>query len=340
MDKTPLVSIVCITYNHERFIRDALDGFVMQKTNFPFEILVHDDASTDGTAGIIREYESKYPDLFRCVYQTENQWGKKSPWKDILFPMVRGKYVALNEGDDYWTDENKLQKQIDFMESHPDFAVCFHPVTVHWDDGSKPDTLFPDEKTRFYKTELELKDLLRHNFIQTNSVVYRWRFHQDPLSLMPDDILPGDWFLHLLHAQVGRIGFLNDVMSVYRRHSGGIWTGAEQTSQWYERCGTASVRFWIEIQRHFSHDCSRQIKETALLTKICLQNAGKEGALSELANVYPDMPDFPHFARLKVVLYSVLRRFVFGKARKHIRQRTDFLKKYIRFSRGAYDKQN
>ena len=340
MSKNPLLSIVCTTYNHARFIRDALDGFVMQKTDFPFEVLINDDASTDGTADIIREYESKYPDLFRCVYQTENQWGKKSPWTDILFPMVRGKYVALNEGDDYWTDENKLQKQVDFMESHPDFSVCFHPVTVHWDDGSEPDYVFPSAKERFYKTELELNDLLHHNFIQTNSVVYRWRFHTDSLDLLPNNILPGDWFLHLLHAQTGKIGFLPDVMSVYRRNSGGIWTNAGESPQWYERCGTGTVRFWIEIQRHFSHDCSRQINETALLTKICLQNAGKKEALAELANLCPDMPDFPHFARLKVVLYSILRRFVFGKARKQIRQRTDFLKKYIHFNRGAYVKQN
>ena len=131
MSQNPLVSIVCITYNHERFIRDALDGFVMQKTNFPFEILINDDASTDKTADIIREYEAKYPNLFRCVYQTENQWGKKDVCRDILYPMIRGQYVALCEGDDYWTDPLKLQKQVDFMESHPDFYICFHPVIMH-----------------------------------------------------------------------------------------------------------------------------------------------------------------------------------------------------------------
>lgn len=340
MVETPLVSIICITYNHVRFIRDALDGFVMQKTNFPFEILVHDDASTDGTADVIREYEAKYPDLFRCVYQTENQWGKKDPCKDFLFPMVQGKYVALNEGDDYWTDENKLQKQVDFMESHPDFSVCFHPVTVHWDDNSKPDSIFPSEKNRFYKTELILDDLLKRNFIQTNSVLYRWRFHQDPLSLMPDDILPGDWFLHLLHAQVGKIGFLNDVMSVYRRHRGGIWTEAEQTSRWFIRCGMPCIRFWQNMQKRFGIDCSSQINDMALLTELCLSKAGQIDALSELKNIYPDIPDFLRFSRLKVFLYSLMTPFVFGKVKKHIRQRKRFLKKYIRFRRGAYDKQN
>ncbi|MBS6474290.1 MAG: glycosyltransferase [Acetobacter sp.] len=313
MDKTPLVSIVCITYNHERFIRDALDGFVMQKTNFPFEILVHDDASTDGTADVIREYEAKYPDLFRCVYQTENQWGKKDPCKDFLFPMVQGKYVALNEGDDYWTDENKLQKQVDFMES---------------------------EKSRFYKTELILDDLLKRNFIQTNSVLYRWRFHQDPLSLMPDDILPGDWFLHLLHAQVGKIGFLNDVMSVYRRHRGGVWTEAEQTTQWYTRYGIPCVRFWQNMQKRFGIDCSSQINDMALLTELCLSKAGQIDALSELKNIYPDIPDFPRFIRLKILLYSLMIPFMFGEARKKIRRQKRFLKKFIKFGENSYGKQN
>lgn len=333
MIQNPLLSIVCITYNHARFIRDALDGFVMQKTNFPFEILVNDDASTDGTADIVREYESKYPDLFRCVYQTENQWGKKSPWKDILFPMARGKYVALCEGDDYWTDENKLQKQVDFMESHPDFSVCFHPVTVHWDDGSEPDYVFPNAKERFYKTELELQDLLRHNFIQTNSVVYRWRFHQDPLSLFPNNILPGDWFLHLLHAQTGKIGFLPDVMAVYRRNQGGIWTEAERTPRWFVRCGIPFVRFWQNMQNQFNLDCSAKIKDAAFLTKLCLARTGQKDALAELMAVCPDIPEMPRFVKLKLFLYTIAKPFTAKKLRKEISRRKNFLKKIIRLQK-------
>ena len=249
------LSIVCITYNHERFIRDCLEGFVMQKTNFPFEILINDDASTDKTADIIREYEAKYPHLFRCVYQTENQWGKKNVLTDILFPMVQGKYLALCEGDDYWTDPLKLQKQVDFLDASPDFSVCFHPVVVHWNDNSKPDSIFPSEKERFHKTELALKDLLDHNFIQTNSVVYRWRFHLDSLELIPSHILPADCFLHLLHAQVGKIGFLPDVMAVYRRNQGGIWNGAGKKPEWFIRCGMSMVHFYLAVQKQFGKNC-------------------------------------------------------------------------------------
>jgi len=121
-DIEPLVSICCITYNHENYIRDAIEGFLMQKTSFPIEIIIHDDASTDNTAQIIKEYEDKYPDLFCNIFQNENQWSKGggSIYARFLYPQARGKYIALCEGDDYWTDPLKLQKKVDFMEVNPD----------------------------------------------------------------------------------------------------------------------------------------------------------------------------------------------------------------------------
>lgn len=112
----PLVSISCITYNHVSYIRQCLDGFLMQKTDFPFEIVVHDDASTDKTAEIVREYEKKYPNIIKPIYELENQYSKPGiSINDITFPYLRGKYIALCEGDDYWIDENKLQMQVDFL---------------------------------------------------------------------------------------------------------------------------------------------------------------------------------------------------------------------------------
>jgi len=123
-DTVPLVSISCITYNHENFIRDAIEGFLMQKTTFPVEILVHDDASTDKTASIVREYEEQYPHLIKPIYQTENQYSKRDGSIDrIQRGRARGKYVALCEGDDYWTDPLKLQKQVDFLENNPDYGL-------------------------------------------------------------------------------------------------------------------------------------------------------------------------------------------------------------------------
>lgn len=126
------VSVLCIAYNHEKYIRKCLDGFVMQKTNFKFEVIVHDDASTDNTKQIIEEYNQKYPEIFVPIYETENQFSKKiAIIDDIMFPVSKGKYIAMCEGDDYWCDENKLQMQYDFMESHPECSACFTNTVIH-----------------------------------------------------------------------------------------------------------------------------------------------------------------------------------------------------------------
>lgn len=126
-----MVSIRCTAYNHEKYIRDALEGFVMQKTNFRFEAIVHDDASTDGTAAIIREYAEKYPDIIKPIYETENQYSKHDgSLTKIMNEACKGKYIALCEGDDYWIEPYKLQKQVDFLESSPDYSMCWTDAFV------------------------------------------------------------------------------------------------------------------------------------------------------------------------------------------------------------------
>ena len=124
MTGDPLVSIRCMVYNHEPYLRQCLDGFVMQKTTFPFEAVVHDDASTDGSAAVIREYAEKYPDIIKPVYETENQYTKGTLGRvlsDATHPNT--KYIAFCEGDDYWTDPEKLQIQVDFLENHPEYTM-------------------------------------------------------------------------------------------------------------------------------------------------------------------------------------------------------------------------
>ena len=150
-----LVSIWCVTYNHELYIRDAIEGFLSQKTSFKYEIIIHDDASTDRTAEIIREYEQKHPNLMQCIYQTENQFVKNQPsiewlWK-IQFDNCKGKYIAICEGDDYWIDTKKLQLQVDYLEMHPECIMTAHnvidlnhrnhtvsPVNLYLEDGVVP----------------------------------------------------------------------------------------------------------------------------------------------------------------------------------------------------------
>ena len=127
-----MVSICCITYNQASYIRDALEGFVNQKTDFAYEVLIHDDASNDGTADIIREYADRYPDLIFPILQTENQYSKglTNVSGTFNFPRARRKYIAMCEGDDYWTDDRKLQKQVDYLEANPGCSLCFHSAKV------------------------------------------------------------------------------------------------------------------------------------------------------------------------------------------------------------------
>ena len=254
----PKVTVLCTAYNHKDFIRKALDGFIMQKTNFSFEVLVHDDASTDGTTDIIREYAEKYPNIIKPIYQKENQFSQgKDILIDCMFDSIQGEYVAINEGDDYWIDENKLQRQADFLDANPDFTVCFHPVRVLWEDNSQPESIFPTPNFRYNKDTLTLDDLLKHNFIQTNSVMYRWKLKKEMWP--PKRILPCDYIWHLIHAKYGKIGFLPQVMSVYRRNQGGIWTGHEKTDEWFLRCGIPHIRFYQAMNSLFNVDNRKNI---------------------------------------------------------------------------------
>ncbi len=135
----PLVSIVCLAYNHETYIAQAIESFLLQVTDFPFVVLIHDDASTDGTAKIIREYEQQHPHIIMAIYQKENQYSKLGFQfiKRILGPLVRGRYYASCEGDDYWTDPYKLQKQVDYMEEHPDCGMVHTDADILYEASNK-----------------------------------------------------------------------------------------------------------------------------------------------------------------------------------------------------------
>ncbi len=132
MDEEIKVSVICTAYNHEKYIRRCLEGFICQKTSFKYEVLVNDDRSVDNTAEIIKEFALKYPEIIKPVYQTENQFSK-GIWinDDILFPLAQGEYIALCEGDDYWCNENKLQLQYDYMASHPECSMVMHNTVKH-----------------------------------------------------------------------------------------------------------------------------------------------------------------------------------------------------------------
>ena len=216
----PLVSISCATYLHENFIRDAIEGFLMQQTNFKIEILIHDDASSDKTAEIVREYEYKYPQLIIATYQIENQF-KKNPKtsKYVTPPERKGKYIALCEGDDYWTDPLKLQKQVDFLETYGEYVMCFHKAIIR-NERVTP-ILEQCQTIDFKNINIDLRFILTIWSIPTASIVFR---RIDGLTNKPwlNKVWSGDIALVGLLYKYGKIGYLDYVMSVYRMHPGGI----------------------------------------------------------------------------------------------------------------------
>lgn len=254
------LSIVCITYNQAKFIRQCLDSFLMQETDFKYEVLINDDASTDGTKEIIEEYAKKYPDIIKPVLRDENI-GAIRNFVDTL-SRVKTKYAAVCEGDDYWTDKNKLQKQVDFLETHPEYSGCFHPVRVVWENKENEDSVFPTAKMIGKKKFVTKEDMLKCNYIQTNSVVYRWRFTDtDIKEIFPMGILPGDWYLHLLHAQTGKIAYLPDIMADYRKQSGGIWYDGKNIQLKY---GVESTKFYYSVWKNFTESSGKYLHRTFL----------------------------------------------------------------------------
>jgi hypothetical protein len=209
------VSVVTTTHNQEAYVHDAFDSFVAQQIDFPMEIIVADDASTDATPAIIQEYADRYPHLFRPILRPKNL-GLNRNLVDAL-SRARGTYIALCEGDDYWIDPLKLSKQVAFLDRHPKTAVCFHPVRTIWEDGRVEDQDFPPVS---WRDDLSLDALIRRNFIQTNSAVYRRLPHYRDI---PADVMPLDHYLMVRHAFSGNIAMLPETMAVYRRHSQGMW---------------------------------------------------------------------------------------------------------------------
>ena len=213
----PFVSICCITFNQERYIQKCLDGFIDQKTDFDFEILIHDDASTDKTADIIREYELKYPKLFKPIYQVENQFSKGiKPINKFNFSRAIGKYIAMCEGDDYWTDPYKLQKEVDFLEKNKDYGLVHTNYNKFYEASKKLIKHQPENYSRIDENSYYLKT----GDLRTCTVLFRKEYIPEINDLFSQkfmkDAVIGDRPIFTLIASKSKIHFIDEVTSVYR----------------------------------------------------------------------------------------------------------------------------
>lgn len=218
------VSVSIVTYNHERFIARAIDSVLAQEVNFDYEILIGEDHSSDRTREIVCDYAARYPGRIRLFlhdypadYVRVN--GRRNFVNNLL--NVRGEYVALLEGDDWWTSPDKLQKQADFLDRHPECSVCFHNVDVVHEGHPELDHPF---HRKALKPFFDLRDVVSAQFIPTCSTMFRARLFP-AFPAWYHDIPMGDWPLHILNAEHGRVGYLDEVLGAYLVHGGGIWSG-------------------------------------------------------------------------------------------------------------------
>jgi glycosyltransferase involved in cell wall biosynthesis len=288
----PLLTVLTMTKNHEKYIAECIESVLAQKTDFPRRHVIVDDCSSDRTREIISAYADKHPSIVPVRMDDGHLPGTNV---EQLFALCRSKYAALCDGDDYFLDSCKLQKQVEFLEANPDCAICFHPVQVCYEGAAA--------KTRLYPTEnllpggcndlYFLEDLLKGNFMQTSSVVYRWRFAKGLPDYFRADLLPGDWYWHILHAETGAIGFINEPMSVYRRHPAGLFYNKKSSSVAHRmRFGMQELEFYDVINKHF-HMRYKEIltlMASGVLADFVQQyiNSGDDTYFTAAAERYPD----------------------------------------------------
>ena len=251
VNNSPLVSICCLTFNHVSYVLQALDGFLMQKTSFDYEIIIHDDASTDGTQEIIKAYQENYPEIIKPILQSENQYSKGiKPIFKYVFPRAQGKYIAMCEGDDYWTDPLKLQKQVDFLERNLDCSFCFTRATKVFVNQDKPDQVYPHE---LKKTIYSPKEYLYFTTTATCSLVFRNLKLTEGINFPVLEHSQGDFILycHLLH--YGNAGALNDVTCTYNKHEGGVSFNNSTKHNLFRRIKE------LKIEQHFF--TSKEVKK-------------------------------------------------------------------------------
>jgi len=242
------VTVFTPTYNQEKYIEKCIKGIVSQKTNFNFELLISNDNSTDNTQKIIDKYLKKYPNKIRCIKREKNLGSMDNFIQSLN--TIHTKYVALCDGDDYWTDTNKLQEQYNILEKNQDCALCFHQTEIFYEDKNCDSIIHPKN----IKTKLELDDILKENMVVANSVMYRWKYRNENslIKEFPKNIVPGDYYLNIMHFALGKGYFINKVMSKYRKQPNGMWylsSVPDKQNEFYLKYGKKYFNFYISIEK-------------------------------------------------------------------------------------------
>lgn len=278
----PKVSVAMITYNHEKFIGQAIESVLMQETDFPVEIVIGEDGSTDGTRGVVQEYAEKHPGRIRVLAHCRNLG--MNPNLAATLAACRGEYIALLEGDDYWTDSRKLARQSNFLDTHPDCVNCFHNVTIVSDDPqASTQDYFPQPDGRILMCAPDLPErisqteFLKRNVIPTCSVMLR----KSSVGILPawfHELSLGDQPLHVLCTEHGLSAYIPEVMGAYRLHGTSAWSGKAAAYRI-----NRTIEMLVALERHFQDRPQRLVLlETRLnLMKVLAQAFQQGGQIPE-----------------------------------------------------------
>ena len=259
-----MVSVKMITYNHENFIAQAIESILMQETDFLFNLIIADDCSPDNTEEIVKKIISTNPKGHLINYfRHEKNIGINL---NGIFGLnqCHGKYIAMCEGDDYWTDPLKLQNQVDFLENNKDFSICFTDYKVF--DESNRKFNYPDLKNKYKnKSVFSRNDIILSNFIPTVTVMFKTR--KEVFSKLDPNLYPGDWFLHILNSEYGKIKFLPFESTVYRKHDGGVCSASNPIDNNMKYLKSIKI-----FRKVYSKKYSVQFLFNLVILKIRIQN--------------------------------------------------------------------
>ncbi|AFY53897.1 glycosyl transferase [Rivularia sp. PCC 7116] len=267
------VSVSLVTFNHEKFIAQAIESVLLQEVDFSYEIIIGEDFSSDRTREIVIDYQKQYPDKIRLILPEENLgcYGQKIFVKTLEASL--GEYIALLDGDDYWTTPTKLQQQVDFLDNHPECAICFHDVTTVFEDDADNSRSYNDFEPYQFS---DLESILKSNFIPTCSTLYRkGLFNEFPQWYC--NIVCGDWVLHVLNARYGKIGYINKSLGVYRVHSNGLFSSMKKIQQLKE-----AIKCYELLNEYLEFEYNRIIKSEEIYRYLtCLFIYREEGNFIE-----------------------------------------------------------